>query len=65
MSDKKVTDIMLDRIKYFVNAIENGEYEPNGYEFTISLKLPYNGLPNLEKEVIIADQFYSLFKSNS
>lgn len=37
MSDKKVTDIMLDRIKYFVNAIENGEYEPNGYEFTITL----------------------------
>lgn len=37
MSNKKVTDIMLDRIKYFVNAIENGEYEPKGYEFTITL----------------------------
>ncbi len=37
MSDKKVTDIMLERIKYFVNAIENGEYEPKGYEFTITL----------------------------
>lgn len=37
MTNKKVTDIMLDRIKYFVNAIENGEYEPKGYEFTIVL----------------------------
>lgn len=37
MAEKKVTDIMLERIKYFVNAIENGEYEPQGYEFTIIL----------------------------
>lgn len=40
MSDKKVTDIMLDRIKYFINAIENGEYEPKGYEFTIKVYSP-------------------------
>ncbi len=37
MSDKKVTDVMLERIKYLINAIENGEYEPRGYEFTITL----------------------------
>lgn len=42
MSDKKVTDVMLERIKYFVNAIENGEFEPNGYELTI--KLHYEGV---------------------
>lgn len=39
MPDKKVTDIMLDRIKYFINAIENGEYEPIGYKFTVSMQL--------------------------
>lgn len=37
MADKKVTDIMLERIKYFVNAIENGEYDFTDYAFTISL----------------------------
>lgn len=37
MSEKKVTDIMLERIKYFVNAIENGEYKPRSYAFTIKL----------------------------
>lgn len=37
MSEKKVTDVMLERIKYFVNAIENGEYKPIGYTFTITL----------------------------
>lgn len=43
MSDKKVTDVMLDHIKYFVNAIENGEYTPLGYEFTIVLhSKPYS-----------------------
>ena len=41
MNDKKVTDIMLDRIKYFINAIENGEFNPNEYEFTITLR--HNG----------------------
>lgn len=50
MSDKKVTDIMLERIKYFVNAIENGEYEPKGYEFTINLCL--NG-----KSITINDSY--------
>ena len=57
MSDKKVTDIMLERIKYFVNAIENGEYEPKGYKFTISFKLPYCGSPEQEKEVTISDDY--------
>lgn len=37
MLEKKVTDILLDRIKYFINAIENGEYKPIGYEFTVTL----------------------------
>lgn len=37
MSDKKVTDVMLERIKYFINAVENGEHEPKGYEFAITL----------------------------
>lgn len=42
---------MLERIKYFVNAIENGEYEPQGYEFTI--KLNYQGI----KEITIQDSY--------
>lgn len=37
MGDKKLTDIMLERIKYFINAIDNGEYKPKGYEFTVTL----------------------------
>lgn len=37
MSEKKVTDVMLERIKYFVNAIENGEYKPTDYILTITL----------------------------
>lgn len=41
--NKKVTDKMLDRIKYFINAIENGEYEPASYEFTLKLHLPFQG----------------------
>lgn len=41
MTEKKVTDIMLERIKYFINAINNSEYEPNGYEFAI--KIHQNG----------------------
>lgn len=49
MSEKKVTDLMLDRIKYFINAIENGEYEPTGYRFTVSMQLS-----NL-KEVAFSD----------
>lgn len=56
MSDKKITDIMLERIKYFVNAIENGEYEPKGYEFTISLySEPYNDFKN--KVLNISDSY--------
>ncbi len=34
---EKVTDLMLNRIKELVKAIENGEYEPNSYTFTIKL----------------------------
>lgn len=49
MSDKKVTDVMLDRIKLLVDAIENGEYKPEGYTFTINLS--YQG----NKEVTIQD----------
>lgn len=37
MENKKIINVMLDRIKYFINAIENGEYEPVGYEFTIKI----------------------------
>lgn len=37
MSDKKVTDEMIERIKHLVKAIENGEYDLSGYEFTINL----------------------------
>lgn len=37
MSDKKTTDIMLDRIKYYVNAVENGENTILDYDFTINL----------------------------
>ncbi len=49
---EKVTDLMLNRIKELVKAIENGEYEPNGYTFTIKLF-------NLTgKEVIISDCSY-------
>lgn len=27
MENKKITDVLLDRIKYFINALENGEYD--------------------------------------
>lgn len=52
MSDKKVTDVMLERIKYFVNAIENGEYAPVGYELTI--KFHRGG-----KDLVISDTYSS------
>lgn len=56
MQDKKVTDIMLDRIKYFINAIENGEYNPIGYKFTVSLQLPSASLTTRQiKEVSFSD----------
>lgn len=56
MSDKKVTDIMLERIKYFVNSVENGEYELNGYEFAITLHSePYNDFKN--KVLNISDRY--------
>lgn len=48
--NEKVTDIMLDRIKYFVNAIENGEYVPEGYEFTIKLKKAFGRSINIQDE---------------
>lgn len=54
MSEKKVTDVMLDRIKYFVNAIANGEYEPNSYEFTINLKT--GTCPN-DKIITLSDTY--------
>lgn len=46
---EKVTDLMLNRIKELVKAIENGEYEPKGYTFTIKL-FNYTG-----REMIISD----------
>lgn len=49
MSEKKTTDILLDRVKYFINAIENGEYEPQGYEFTITL----HSAPNCPKDKVL------------
>lgn len=56
MQDKKVTDIMLERIKYFINSVENGEYEPGGYEFTITLHSePYNDFKN--KVLNISDSY--------
>lgn len=59
MSDKKVTDIMLDRIKYFINAIENGEYEPIGYKFTVELNT--GTCPN-DKVITICDNYPILGK---
>ena len=59
MSEKKVTDLMLDRIKYFINAIENGEYEPVGYEFTIELNT--GTCPN-DKVITIRDNYSILGK---
>lgn len=53
MSDKKVTDVMLERIKYFVNAIENGENKLINYDFTINL------YRNDGKMVIIQDNCQS------
>lgn len=41
MENKKITDVLLDRIKYFINALENGEYDPKGYEFTIKIPLDF------------------------
>ena len=49
--DKKVTDVLLDRVKYFINAIENGEYEPKGYEFTISFTKEFG------RDVTISDKY--------
>lgn len=49
--DKKTTDILLDRIKYFINAIENGEYEPNGYEFTVKLTKKFG------RDITISDKY--------
>ena len=34
---------MLDRIKYFINLIKNGEYNPVRYIFTNCLELLFNG----------------------
>lgn len=57
MSDKKVTDVLLDRVKYFINAIENGEYEPKGYEFTIIL----HSEPNFPIDKILKiEDFYQI-----
>ena len=57
MSDKKVTDLMLDRIKYFINAIENGEYNPKGYEFTVIL----HSEPNCQLDkVLTIEDCYSI-----
>lgn len=50
MGDKKTTDILLERIKYFINSIDNGEYKPTSYEFTI--KFHYDGV----KCLIIEDK---------
>lgn len=55
MNEKKVTDTMLDRIKYFINAIENGEYKPTGYEFTITL----HTAPNNPRDNVIRITDYS------
>lgn len=53
MSDKKVTDVMLERIKYFINAIENGEYAPQGYEFTINLNYQGNKKITIQDSLLI------------
>ncbi len=37
MDDKKITNTIIERIKYFLAAVENGKYEPQGYEFTVKL----------------------------
>lgn len=59
MNDKKVTDVMLERIKYFVNAIENGEYKPQSYTFTITLST--GPCPN-DKIITICDDYPFLGK---
>ena len=57
MENKKVTDLMLDRIKYFINAIENGEYNPKGYEFTVIL----HSEPNSQcDKVLTIEDCYSI-----
>ncbi len=38
MENKKTTETMLERMKFFLDAIDNGKYEPQGYEFTVKLK---------------------------
>lgn len=59
--EKKITDILLDRVKYFINAIENGEYEPKGYEFTIVI----HSEPNCPLDgVLKIDDCYQLHKGN-
>lgn len=57
MTNKKVTDVMLDRIKYFINAIENGEYEPKGYVFTIKLPLEFAQNVPEQKYLTISDSY--------
>lgn len=60
MSDKKVTDLMLERIKYLVNAIENGEYEPIGYKFTVSFQLPAGRNHSEMQQVTFSDDCLKL-----
>lgn len=60
MGDRKVTDVMLERIKYFVNAIENGEYKPVDYEFTIRFPLDFNPKLGGQKYLTITDSYSTL-----
>lgn len=48
--NEKVTDILLNRIKYFINSIENGEYAPQGYEFAIK----FHSKPNCPNNKVLS-----------
>lgn len=62
MNNKKITDVLLERIKYFINSIENGEYDPKGYEFTIKIPLDFTQNISEQKYLTISDSYSTLEK---
>ena len=62
MDNKKITDILLERIKYFINSIENGEYDPKGYEFIIKIPLDFTQNVSEQKYLTISDSYSTLEK---
>lgn len=52
--DKKVTDVLLDRVKYFINAIENGNSETELLDYDFTINLTRNG----GRKITISDNYF-------